>query len=354
MTIAQRLGRADLLELEAYQSASWQPGLVRLHANENPWRAVGDDSIEGLSRYPEPIPNAVRERLAALYGVVPAQLLATRGADEGIDLLTRSFLSAGRDAALICPPTFGMYAVATRIQGASLVSVPLQPAPSFELNVPAICSALAQSAIKLIFLCAPGNPTAVDLRTDDVERVLAAAHERALVVIDEAYVEFADRPSWTTRLHEYSHLVVLRTLSKAYSLAGARVGSVIADPSIISLLGKLIPPYSMATGTIEATLRALDSAALPIATARIDLLVTERTRLAGALTALADVESVGRSSANFLYTTLRNPAAFLERAARGGFLLRDYTNGPFTPRAVRITVADPATNDRLIEALTTP
>jgi histidinol-phosphate aminotransferase len=147
---------------------------------------------------------------------------------------------------------------------------------------------------------------------------------------------------------------VLRTLSKAYSLAGARVGSVIADASIIALLRKLIPPYSMSTGTIEAVCRALSPAALVIAKARIARLIAERAWLADRLAALPGVASVGPSAANFLLVTLHDPIGFCARAERGGFLLRDYTRHPQTPNAVRITVADRSTHHRLLKALTAP
>ncbi|MEI6458768.1 MAG: histidinol-phosphate transaminase [Pseudomonadota bacterium] len=354
MNIADRLGRPDLRTLQAYALPSASTTHVRLHANENPWRAVGDDTMAGLAHYPEPTPATVGHCLATLYDVPTTQLLATRGADEGIDLLTRGFLRAGVDAALVCPPTFGMYAIATRIQGADLIEVPLRPAPHFDLDAQAVITALQGAPVKLVFLCSPGNPTGTTLAPAAIEAVLHATRERTLVVIDEAYVEFSQQSSWIERLHEFPHLVVLRTLSKAYSLAGARVGSVIADPSIIALLSKLLPPYSMSTGTIEATLRALAPAALPIATARIERLIGERNRLAVRLRTHPAVLAVSPSSSNFLFVTVTDPVAFLTRANAAGFLLRDCTRDPRTPLGIRISVSAPDINDRLLEALSTP
>ena len=354
MSIARLLARPELLALAPYRAAHWEPGFVRLHANENPWRAVGDTSAEGLAQYPQPIPEAVRARLADLYQLPASHVLPTRGADEGIDLLARAFLAAGRDAALICPPTFGMYAVATRIQGADVVEVPLRSEADFALDTPAVLSALADTRIKLLFLCAPGNPTATDLAEEDVLAVLRATRDRALVVLDEAYVEFADRPSWSTRLAEFRNLVVLRTLSKAYSLAGARVGAVLADPSVIDLLERILPPYSMSTGTIESVLRALDPRAIPIARGRIARLIEERATFADCLRALPSVLSVGTSATNFLYVTVRDPAEFERRASAGGFLLRNFSSGSLTPGALRISLGDHATCMQLLEALQTP
>ena len=151
MNIAARLARPELLSLAPYRAAHWDPGFIRLHANENPWRAVGDTTVDGLARYPQPMPEAVRTQLANLYEVPTTHVLPTRGADEGIDLLARAFLTAGRDAALVCPPTFGMYAVATHIQGADVVEVPLRANADFSLDTPAVLSALADSRIKLVF-----------------------------------------------------------------------------------------------------------------------------------------------------------------------------------------------------------
>jgi histidinol-phosphate aminotransferase len=351
MSLITRLARPELLELEGYRSAAWTPGYTRLHANENPWRAVGDTTLAGLSRYPEPVPTEVQTTLAALYDVPAQCLLATRGADEGIDVLCRAVLRAGHDSVLICPPTFGMYRVAAQIQGASVIEVPLDPSAHFGLNRAAIIEALSDPNVRLVFLCSPGNPTGLDLPTADVEAVLTATRERALVVVDEAYVEFAGRPSWTTRLDTYPHLVVLRTLSKAYSLAGARVGSVIAAPAIVELLGKLLPPYSMSTGTIESTLSALTPDAVALAHTRIAQLIRERAYLGRGLRELPCVVMVSPSHANFLLVTVRDPAAVLQCATDNGFLLRDYSAGLNTRNAIRITVGDRSTNDRLLKAL---
>ena len=353
MSLAARLARPEILALVPYAHASWDPSLERLHANENPWRYVGDRSLAGLNRYPEPHPHAVEARLAALYGVRPEQVIAGRGSDEGIDLLARAFLAPGRDAALVCPPTFGMYAVATRIQGAALVEVPLARGLGYAPDEEALLAALGP-AVKLVFLCTPNNPTGNALDPALIGRLAAHLAERALVVVDEAYAEFADAPSLAARIGELPNLVVLRTLSKAYALAGARVGAVIADPAIVELLRRVIPPYSMATPTAEAVLEALAPAPLARARMRIEELKAERGRLAGALARLPLISRVWPSAANFLLVECRDAAAVLARARAAGFLLRDFSHGRLTPCAVRITVGTPEQNERLLEGLATP
>jgi histidinol-phosphate aminotransferase len=353
MSAVARLARPEILALEPYAHAAWEPALERLHANENPWRYVGDRSAAGLNRYPEPVPRAVEARLAALYGVPPEQLIAGRGSDEGIDLLARAFLRPGRDAALLCPPTFGMYALAARIQGARLLEVPLDRARGYAADEAALVAAL-DADVKLVFLCTPNNPTGNALDPQPILRLAERLAERALVVVDEAYAEFGSAPSLASRIGQLPNLVVLRTLSKAYALAGARVGAVLADAAVVDVLRRVIPPYSMPTPTIEAVLEALAPAPLARARARIEEIRGERRRVAAALAALPLVRRVHPSEANFLLVECRDAAAALARARAAGLLLRDFSRGPLTPDALRITIGTPAQNDRLLEGLARP
>lgn len=353
MSIAERLARPEILALAPYAHASWDPSLERLHANENPWRSLGDNSPAGLNRYPEPHPGTVEARLATLYGVAREQLIVGRGSDEGIDLLTRAFLAPGRDAALICPPTFGMYAVAARIQGAAVVEVPLDAARDWALDEQALAAAL-RPAVKLLFLCSPGNPTGSALDGSAIERLLARLAERALVVVDEAYAEFAAGPGFAARLAQFPNLVVLRTLSKAYALAGARCGAVLAHPSVIALLRRIIPPYSMPTPSSEAVLAALEIAPLAQARLRIEQLKRERERLRQALAGLALVRRVYPSEANFLYVECTDATDFVGRARAAGLLLRDFSRDPWTAGGVRVTIGTANQNDRLLQALARP
>ncbi len=342
------LARPEILALTPYSHASWDPRLERLHANESPWRVPGDDSAAGLNRYPEPQPTELVAALATLYGVAPAQLLVGRGSDEAIDLLTRAFCAAGRDAVLVCPPTFGMYAVAARIQGAAVVTVPLRRDAGYSLDVGALEAALSP-AVKLVYLCTPNNPTGNEIPEAQVLRVLRACAGRALVVVDEAYGEFAAHPGYATHLTAQPHLVVLKTLSKAHGLAGARVGSLLASPAIVALLRKIIPPYAMAQPTVEASLNALRPPAQAVARSRVAATVVERERLAAGLAALASVRKVWPSAANFLLVEFGDAGAALRAIAAAGLLVRDFSGQ--IEGALRLTVGSPEQNERLLRSL---
>lgn len=350
MSLVAKIARPDILRLQSYQHAAWDPALERLHANENPWRFPGDNSRAGLNRYPEPHPFELEARLAALYGVQPERVIAGRGSDEAIDLLVRGFCAAGHDAVVTCPPTFGMYKVAARIQGADTIEVPLLRDDGYALDEAAIERACAPN-VKLVFFCAPNNPTGNAVDPTVIERTARRLADRALVVVDEAYAEFATQPSFVPRLAEFPNLVVLRTLSKAYALAGARCGVAIADSSVVELLRRMIPPYALPAPTIEAVLTALEEPRLVQARARIRQLVAERERLAPALTRLPIVARVRPSEANFLLVETRDAARFLAAGTRAGLLLRDFSSGPYTPGCVRVSVGTPDQNDRLLGSL---
>jgi histidinol-phosphate aminotransferase len=341
------LARPDIVALKPYSHASWDPALDRLHANELPWRAETDRSRAGLNRYPEPHPHELAARLAALYGVEPAQLLPGRGSDESIDLVVRGFCRAGVDNVIICPPTFGMYAVAARIQGAEVREVPLQPERGFALDGDAVLRA-CDARTRVVFLCSPNNPTGNALEPEAVNRLLLALAGKALVVVDEAYIEFSGDASLTAALAQFPHLVVLRTLSKAFGLAGARVGSLIAHPDIVALLAKVIPPYSIPQLTIEAVFATLSAPQLAILRERVAQVRAERDRLAVALAASPAVIKVWPSAANFLLTDFRDADGALEAARRARLIIRDMRT--VSPRSLRISVGSIEQNDRLIRS----
>jgi histidinol-phosphate aminotransferase len=213
-----------------------------LNANEAPRSLLAE---AGLNRYPDPQPQALVERLAALYGTRADQVLVTRGSDEGIDLLTRVFCRAGRDAVLLCPPTFGMYRIAAATQGAAIVCVPRSPANAFRLDGQALLDALAadrrgDGRIKLVFLTSPNSPTGDGIEQALLLEILEQARGCAVVVMDEAYAEFCGRPSSVGLVGEHENLAVLRTLSKAWAAAGLRCGTVLAQPDLIALLQRVI------------------------------------------------------------------------------------------------------------------
>ena len=349
MSWVHEIARPDIVALKPYEHASWEPSLERLHANELPWRPADDDSHAGLNRYPEPQPRALVERLAELYEVAPASVLVGRGSDEAIDLLTRAFCRAGHDAVLVCPPTFGMYSVSARIQGAEVVQVPLLAAEGFALDEQALLERCT-AAVKLVFLCSPNNPTGNLLDEAAILRSARRLSGRALMVVDEAYIEFAARKSLARMVAEVPNLAVLRTLSKAYGLAGARCGALIADPEIIALLRKIIPPYAIPQLTLEAVLERLIPAARAESRARVEVLLAQRERLLHGLPRLERIGRVWPSDANFVLAEFDDAGAALERAREARLLVRDARKYPGLGRALRITVGTPEQNGRLLEA----
>jgi histidinol-phosphate aminotransferase len=343
------LARPDIIALKAYSHASWDPAFDRLHANELPWRAETDRSQAGLNRYPEPHPHELAERLAGLYGVPPVNLLPGRGSDESIDLLVRGFCRAGMDNVVICPPTFGMYSVAARIQGAAVREVPLVRERGFALDSAGVLAA-CDANTKIVFLCSPNNPTGNAMEPEAVEQLLVALAGRALIVVDEAYIEFSGDASLTAQLDRFPNLVVLRTLSKAFGLAGARVGSLIAAAPVVALLAKVIPPYSIPQLTIEAVLATLGAPQLAIQRERVAQVRAERDRIAATLAGLNAVRKVWPSVANFLLVDFADAEAALAAARDAKLLIRDMRS--VSAQSLRISVGTPEQNDRLIRSFT--
>jgi histidinol-phosphate aminotransferase len=350
MSWVSEIARAEIRALHPYQHARWEPGLIRLHANELPWRQIDDPTEAGLNRYPEPHPHGLMKRLAELYEVPEACLLAGRGSDEAIDLLTRTYLRAGQDAMLITPPTFGMYAVAGRIQGAQVIEVPLRRAEEYRLNAEALMAAVTAHT-RLVFLCSPNNPTG---NLIEREQLLILARElagRALLVVDEAYIEFAGVPSLAALAAVTPGLVVLRTLSKAHGLAGARCGALIALSETVELIARVIMPYAIAQPSIEAVMSALEPAPLERSRAEVATLIAERRRLEQLLAHSRGALRVWPSAANFLLVEFADPGLAIRRAHEAGFLLRDLSHVPGLHQAVRISIGTPEQNDRLLASL---
>ncbi|MDE2305748.1 MAG: histidinol-phosphate transaminase [Gammaproteobacteria bacterium] len=344
------LARPEILALSPYAHAAWRPGLTRLHANEAPWRPAGDTSAAGLNRYPEPQPAALIERLAALYGVEPRNLLVGRGSDEAIDALSRIFLRAGQDAILQCPPTFGMYSVAARIQGAAVIDCPLRRENGWRLDAEALLAAW-RPEMKLVYLCSPNNPTGNRLAENEIAAVCDALDGRAVVVIDEAYVEWSGAASLAAWIERYRTLAVLRTLSKAHALAGARIGALIGPPELIEIARRVVPPYALAQPAIEAALAALAPEACARTDRRIAELLRERERLHRALEASPLVERVWPSAANFLLADCTDAGEFLRRGLAGGLIVRDLRGQAALAGSLRVTVGERAQNDALIASL---
>jgi histidinol-phosphate aminotransferase len=345
------LARPDILQLQPYQHAAWDPSLERMHANEMPWRAQGDNSFAGLNRYPEPQPKALVDRMALLYGVPSSQLLVGRGSDEAIDLVVRAFCRAGQDSIVITPPTFGFYKVAAKIQGASVLEVPLLR-DGYALDTDQVIAAGASA--KIVFLCSPNNPTGNLLDEASMLRVCRELAGRALVVVDEAYVEFCNRASLAQRLAEFPNLVVLRTLSKAYALAGARLGTLLASEEIVGLLRRIIPPYAIPASTVEEVLALTEAPQRAMSAAHIRTLLEERGRMRERLERSANVARVFASDANFLLVECRDSKRFYAAAKAAGLIVRDFSAYPGLAQCLRISIGTPDQNQRLLAAVEQP
>lgn len=343
------LARAEIRALVPYSSARMEAagGEVLLNANESPWAPFGDGGMD-CHRYPDPQPAALVAQLAALYGVRAGQVLVGRGSDEAIDLLVRAFCRAGQDAILIQPPTFGMYAVCARIQHAAVVEVSL--AEGFALDVDAVLAAVTP-AVKLVFVCAPNNPSGAGVTLEQIDGLARQLEGRALLVVDEAYVEFADGTSAATLLDRHQHLVVLRTLSKAWALAGARIGCLLGHADVVALLRRILPPYPVPRPCLAAALNALSVDGQAAARAHLAVVRAERSRMADALQHLPGVRAVLPSQANFLAVRFDDAEAAYRRLLGAGIVVRDVRRYPGLGDALRITVGTPAQNDRVLAAL---
>jgi histidinol-phosphate aminotransferase len=346
--------REDLRDFAGYSSARSEAldGEIWLNANESAWpnAADGDGSCR---RYPDPQPAALRDALAELYSVPPERVLVGRGSDEAIDLLVRAACAPGRDAVLVTPPVFGMYAVSARLQGAPLVEVPLRDDPQAGLvpDIAAIGEAAVARGAKLVFLCSPSNPGGAAIALAEIDALARLLDGRALVVVDEAYGEFADGPSATTLLDALPNLVVLRTLSKAHALAAARIGVALGDPALIAVLRRCQAPYPVPTPCAAMALAGLGAEARGQTCARVGVVRSERARLAVALQALPGVRRVYPSDANFLLVRFDDPGAAFDALLAAGIVVRDQRSGFGLGDALRISIGTPEQNARVLEVL---
>lgn len=348
-----KLLREDLRGFAGYRSARNEiaAGKVWLNANEAAYANIADDDGR-LRRYPEPQPESLRGALAGLYGVAPERVLIGRGSDELIDLLVRAFCRPGVDPVLVTPPVFGMYAVSARLQGAPLVEVPLRDEGSdFAVDFAQVAAQARQQAVRLVFLCSPGNPAGGALPPEAVLDLARRLRSQALVVVDEAYIEFADTFSLATQAAAAPNIVVLRTLSKAHALAAARVGCAIGDPAVIAALRRCQAPYPIPAPCTERALTSLAPAALAATRLRAKEIRLERARLAFRLTSLPDVRKVYLSQGNFLLVRFADASAAYAQLLAAGMVVRDMRHMPQLGDALRITLGTPAQNDAVVAAL---
>jgi histidinol-phosphate aminotransferase len=348
-----RLARPAVLAMTPYSSARTegrQTGMrIFLDANENPYPPYpGTDDLIGFNRYPEGQPSDLLDCFAEHFAVPRAQLLFSRGADEAIDLLVRGFCAEGRDAVIVLPPTFAMYAHSAQVQGVAMLEVPLTPG-EFQLDVDGVISAQAANPpAKLVFVCSPNNPTANLLERADVVRLAGELFGKALVVVDELYLDYSGAESLATAIPAHPNIVVLRSMSKEYSLAGERFGITIAHPEVISIMGRMLPPYPLAQSTIRAVTAVMSTEGMRYAKARIQAVLEERDRLAKVLNESPAVRRVFPSDANWLLVQIAEPKRLIAMMEDAGIKIRDRSSLTGAEGSVRISVGTPQENDEML------
>jgi histidinol-phosphate aminotransferase len=348
MTIAT-LARPEIRELRNYQVAPSPGDAVRLNANEAPM-AIGNGAAAGLNRYPALRPAALTAKMAAYYGVAADNVLVTRGSSEGIDLLIRTFCTAGKDNVVLTPPVFELYEIYASVQGAGIVSVPLQAESGFAVDMEALLAACNENT-KLIFLCSPNNPVGTIIPRELILQIVQARFGKSVVIIDEAYVEYSDTDSLTPLVSAYDNLVVLRTFSKALALAGARCGAVVASAGLIRLLDGILAPYALSSPVISSAERALSGEQLTEAGRQVDRIIAERERLRVELATCKAVQHIWPSKTNFLLVRFGNLQGVGRCLEKAGIAIRTFAADAALADCARITVSSKADNDRLIVAI---
>jgi len=334
--------RKNILEMKPYSSARDEysgSALVFLDANENPYN-------DPLNRYPDPHQLALKERIAELKGIPSEYLFLGNGSDEGIDLLFRILCEPGRDHVITVDPTYGMYAVCAEINGVERRSVLLNK--DFSLDPDAILSAVNEHT-KLVFLCSPNNPTSNSLERKAILKILDGVN--CLVVVDEAYIDFSQDPGLLSLVREKWNLVILQTLSKAWGLAGIRLGMLFARPDLVAYIARVKYPYNVNSLTIDSALRGLEDTGQR--KTWIKHILEERGILTDRLDSLSFVQKVFPSDANFLLVKVDDPAAVYGFLMKKGIVVRDRSTVPLCEGCLRITIGTPEENRALINTLNT-
>lgn len=337
------IARPEIVAMKAYESArnSAAADGILLNANEAPFPHVSDPEWQRLSlnRYPPPQPGLLRSRLAELYAVDESSLLITRGSDEGIDLLTRVFCRPGQDAIVECSPCFGMYRIAATIQGARVIDVPRQAARAFAIDFARLEQVIDETdGVRLVFLTSPNNPTGDLVSRAQLEAVLKVCEGRALVILDEAYIEFCKAESACEMIEQWPQLVVLRTLSKAWAAAGVRCGTVIADPLVIGLLQRIIAPYPLAATAIDAALQAISGDAINRQRQFVKMVAQGRRDLFSFLQGCGWIKEVLPSAANFILLRVADADGLVAWCAGRGIRIRNFNTQSQLDGCVRLTI----------------
>jgi histidinol-phosphate aminotransferase len=336
--------RPHILNLVPYSSArdeyTGKEG-VFLDANENPYKSVNG---QHWNRYPDPYQWAIKEKLAPIKGVRPTQIFLGNGSDEPIDLLVRATCTPREDNMLIMPPTYGMYQVSADINDVPVIKVPLTA--DFQMDTEKVLAAITPKT-KIVWVCSPNNPSGNLVQREAIIEILNKF--AGLVVVDEAYIDFANEPSFTQALDNYPNLIVLQTFSKAWGLASLRLGMCFASEEIIKVLNKIKPPYNLSGATQAILLEALDY--VEAKNRMVEEILSERERLKQQLVVLSSVKHIYPSDANFLLVKFENAKQTFENLIEQKIIVRDRSKVTLCEGCLRITVGTEEENKTLIEAL---
>ncbi|MEX0773806.1 MAG: histidinol-phosphate transaminase [Balneolales bacterium] len=338
------LVRPNIQKLQPYRSArdDFDSGIL-LDANENSFGSLVPSDLE-LNRYPDPHQNKLRDVVADFRSVKREQVFMGSGSDEAIDLIIRAFCEPGKDSILVTPPTYGMYKVSAGINDNSVIQVPLSP--EFQLRTEAMLSEVTAST-KIIFLCSPNNPTANLLKRDDIFNILE--NFNGIVVVDEAYIDFSDQASMGSEINKYPNLVVLQTLSKAFGMAGARLGIAIASEEIINVILKIKAPYNINKLAAQAGLQAFEK--LDEMKLTVNKIFKEKHRLIFEFNTLQGIRKIFPSDANFILIKVQNAKEIYRKLATNGVIVRYRGDEIHCEDTLRVTVGTRDENDALIRNL---
>ncbi len=364
MTKPENLARPEVIALTPYASArriiaqAGCTGEVWMNANEsaegNALSALRlpDAVLASFNRYPEPQPEEVIRRYAAYAGVDPEGILVTRGGDEGIDLLVRTFCKRGVDAVIDFPPTYGMYSVTAQTTGVRLIRLETKKENGWTPDTKLLRKTLEKdSGVKVVFVCSPNNPTGGVLTKETVDALIEATRERAILVIDEAYIDFIPETSVVGRLKDAPHLVIIRTLSKAFALAGIRCGFLLGSREVIGMLKKVIAPYPIPVPVASIAENVLTKEGIASMKARVKTLIERRQSLTDALKEIEGVKEVELGLGNFILVRFTDAHDTYLKLRERGIILREQTSQSGLADALRITVGTAQENERLLTAL---
>ncbi|MDX1630190.1 MAG: histidinol-phosphate transaminase [Fulvivirga sp.] len=326
--------------MKAYSSARDEysgTNAILLDANENPFESE-------VNRYPDPYQRRLKEKISEIKKVPPSQIFLGNGSDEAIDLILRIFCEPGVDNIVSIDPSYGMYQVAADIHNINVIKAPLKSDFSLQADEVIKC---ADSHTKIIMLCSPNNPSGNLLESAKIEQIISQFH--GIVVLDEAYIDFAQAESFIHRLDKYPNLIVLQTFSKAWGMAGVRLGLAYASEEIIRLFNKVKPPYNINQLTQDFVFKKLNQ--LEVFEAELKEVVKERDRLSQALDQLEITEHVYPSDSNFLLVRFRQAERIFNNLYEQKIILRDRSRVRYGKDCLRITVGTRHENDKLLEAL---